>query len=58
MNKWILLLAALLLAASAGYAQSVLGRVVLATAAPRQYEKMEWDIAVGEQFAQPSTGSQ
>jgi hypothetical protein len=53
MNKWILLLAALLLAAPAGYAQSVLGRVVLATAAPLQYEKMEWDIAVSEQFAQP-----
>lgn len=53
MNKWILLPATLLLAAPVGYAQSVLGRVVLATAAPRQYEKMEWDIAVGEQFAQP-----
>jgi hypothetical protein len=53
MNKWILLLAALLLAAPAGYAQSVLGRVVLATADPRQYEKMEWNIAVSEQFAQP-----
>lgn len=55
MNKWILLPTALLLAAPAGYAQSqsVLGRVALATAAPRQYEKMEWDIAVNEQFAQP-----
>lgn len=52
MKKWVNLLLVLLLTAPAGYAQ-LFKTVTRTTASPREYEKIEWDIALGEQFANP-----
>jgi hypothetical protein len=52
MEKWAFLLG-LLLAAGASYAQQPFGAIALATAAPREYAKAEWDIALSEQYQQP-----
>jgi hypothetical protein len=52
MKKWVTLLG-LLLAAGLSYAQAPFTAITLATAAPREYAKVEWDIALSEQFQQP-----
>jgi hypothetical protein len=52
MKKWVILLLVLLLAAPAGYAQ-LFKTVARRTASPREYEKVEWDITLSEQFANP-----
>jgi len=52
MKKWVTLLLVLLLAAPVGYAQ-LFKNVARLTASPREYEKVEWDITLGEQFANP-----
>ncbi|RZK22112.1 MAG: DUF5060 domain-containing protein, partial [Hymenobacter sp.] len=52
MKKWVNLVLVLLVAAPAGYAQ-VFQTVTRTTATPREYEKVEWAITLGERFANP-----
>ncbi|MGI4870900.1 MAG: DUF5060 domain-containing protein [Janthinobacterium lividum] len=52
MKKWVYLVLVLLGAAPAGYAQ-VFQAVTRTPASPREYEKVEWDITLSEQFPHP-----